>query len=504
MKSRLFGVLLFIETMALLLTAAVSWFYHVRCGENDYQAFLITAGITGGVGVLLYVMGQRRKNNIDNDDHFLIVSLSWILFSLFGMLPFLISGSIDNITDAFFETISGFTTTGSTILKNVDEQTHGILFWRAIMQWMGGLGIVVFTLAFIPKVAKGSRKTSLFAAEAPGMSVEKLSPSMNSTSRILWIIYIVMTLACAVMYSLGPMSLFDAVCHSFTTISTGGYSTHQDSIAYFHSNYIEYVSIAFMILSAINFSVFYFMFSGRWDLVRKNEEVHVYLGSLVAMTVLFVGLFLLTPFMNGVTEQQLANYPKGGWDMFKTSFFHVASMLSNTGFSAQNSNYDQWGMLFVIPTLLMQIIGGCAGSASGGIKMVRVIVIAKFIRNALNELIHPTGMFTVKISGQSVDELTVRRVCNFLSWFMILFVLNVLVLSCAGMDLEDSSIAFLTCFSNLGMGSGITGPGASLADLPNMAKWVLCADMLLGRLEIITVLLIFFRSTWVTTKGIRS
>ena len=495
---------MFIETMALLLTAAVSWFYHVKCGENDYQAFLITAAITGGVGLVLYTIGRLWKTGIDNDDTFAIVSLSWIVFSLFGMLPFLISGSIDNITDAFFETISGFTTTGSTIMKNVDQQTHGILFWRAIMQWLGGLGIVVFTLAFIPTVTKGSKKATLFAAEAPGMSVEKLSPSMHVTSRILWAIYIFLTLLCAFLYYMGPMSLFDAVCHAFTTISTGGYSTHQDSLAFFHSDYIEYVAIAFMVLSAINFSMFYFLVSGRWDLLRKNEEVRVYLCSIVVMTILFSGLFLLAPQFNGVTADQLASYPEGGKEVFKTSFFHVASMLSNTGFASQNSNYDLWGMLFVIPTLLMQIVGGCAGSASGGIKMVRVIVIFKFIKNALNELFHPTGMFTIKISGQSVDELTVRRVCNFLSWFMILLVLNVMVLTWSGMGLEDASIAFLTCFSNLGMGSGMTGPEASLADLPLVAKWVLSADMLLGRLEIITVLLIFFRSTWVTTKGVRS
>ena len=494
--------MLLIETMALLLTAAVSWFYHTRCGENDYPAFLISAAITGGVGTALYLFGSRKKS-IDNDDHFVIVALSWVLFSVFGMLPFLFSGSIDNVTDAFFETISGFTTTGSTILKNVDQQTHGILFWRAIMQWLGGLGIVVFTLAFVPSVAKGSKKASLFAAEAPGMSVEKLSPSMNVTSRILWTIYIVMTLLCAFLYSLGPMSWFDAICHSFTTISTGGYSTHQESIAYFHSNYIEYVAIAFMILSAINFSMFYFLISGRWDLIKKNEEVKVYLVLIVSLTILFFGLFMLGPYLNGVSEEQLVSYPKGWKDTFETSFFHVVSMLSNTGFAAHNSNFDLWGMLFIIPTLLMQIIGGCAGSASGGIKIVRVMVIFKFIKNALNELIHPTGMFSIKISGQSVDELTVRRVCNFLSWFMILFILNVIVLTCVGMGLEDASIAFLTCFSNLGLGSGATGPSACLADLPVAAKWILSADMLLGRLEIITVLLIFFRSTWVTTKGIR-
>ena len=496
-------MLLFIETAALLLTALVAWHYHLSLGENDYQYFLITAAITAGAGLLLYLIGRWRKRDIDNDDTFAIVSISWIVLSLFGMLPFLLSGSIDNVTDAFFETISGFTTTGSTILKNVDQQTHGILFWRALMQWLGGLGIVVFTLAFIPTVTKGSKKVSLFAAEAPGMSVERLSPSMHGTSRILWTIYIIMTLLCAFMYAMGPMSLFDAVCHAFTTISTGGYSTHQDSLAFYQSNYIEYVAIAFMILSAINFSMFYFLVSGRWHLIRKNEEVNTYLISIVVMTLFFIILFKLAPNINGVTEEQLASYPTENNDIFKTSFFHVASMLSNTGFSSQNSNYDLWGMLFVIPTLLMQIVGGCAGSASGGIKMVRVLVIFKFIKNVFNELIHPTGMFSIKISGQAVDEVTVRRVCAFVSWFLILFVLNVLVLTWSGMGFEDAGVAFLTCFSNLGMGSGATGPAASLADLPQVAKWILSADMLLGRLEIITLLLIFFRSTWVSTKSVR-
>lgn len=502
MKSKLFGVLLFIETAALLVTALVAYYYHIHYAENDYQYFLFSAGITGAVGMVMYVVGRFQKKGFDSDDTFVIVSLSWIMFSLFGMLPFLLSGSIDNVTDAFFETISGFTTTGCTIISNVDEQSHGILFWRSVMQWLGGLGIVVFTIAFIPSVAKGSRRSSLFAAEAPGVSVEKLLPTMHGTSRVLWLIYIFLTLSCAVLYALGPMSVFDAVCHAMTTISTGGYSTHQDSIGFFQSSYIENVAITFMILSSINFAMFYFLMVGRFDLLRSNEEVKVYLLSVVVMTLVFMGLFHFGPHFNGVTEAQLANYPQGGADNFHVSFFHVVSMMSNTGFSGQNCNYDQWGLLFVIATLLMQIVGGCAGSASGGIKMVRVIVIFKFIRNALKELIHPANVFSLKISGQTIDELTVRRVCNYLSLFILLFALNVVVLTCCGMSVEDACSAFITYFSNLGVGSGATGPGAEVAELSTAIKWILSVDMLIGRLEIITVFLIFFRSTWVTTPQV--
>lgn len=499
MRSRLFGVLLFLETAALLLSALVAWYYH----EADLKAFLITAGITGGAGLILYFIGRLSKKELVLQDTFLVVALSWVLFSVFGMLPFLLSGTINNITDAFFETMSGFSTTGSTILKVIDGQTHGILFWRSIMQWMGGVGIVVFTLAFIPSIARSSRSkgVSLFAAEAPGLNVEKLAPSMRGTSRLLWGIYINLTILCAFMYWLGPMNLFDAVCHAFTTIATGGFSTHQESIGYFHSEYLECVCAVFMVLSAVNFALYHFIVVGRWDIVRRNEEVKVYLSSIVVMTLLFFGLFYLTPYFDGVTESQFETYPQGAKDTLRASFFHVATMLSNTGFSGQNGNYDLWGMLFVIPTLLMLIVGGCAGSTSGGIKMVRVIVLFKFVKNSVKELIHPTGMFSVKLSGQAIDDETVRRLCSFFAFFLFLFVVNAIALSLTGMTLEDACIAFLTCFSNLGLGSGATGPGASFADLPAAAKWILAFDMLVGRLEIMTVFLLFSHSFWTARQS---
>ena len=239
MKSKLFGVLLLIETAALLLTAAVAWHYHSVAGETDVNSFLLTAGLTASTGLLLYNIGRNSHESLKIKDSFLVVALAWVLFSVFGMLPFLLYGSVDNVTDAFFETMSGFSTTGATILNNIDQQPHGILFWRALMQWLGGLGIVVFTLAFIPTVAKGSKKMSLFAAEAPGLSVEKLAPTMQATSRALWIIYIVLTLLCALFYRLGNMNRFDAICHAFATIATGGFSTHQASIGYFNSSYIN-------------------------------------------------------------------------------------------------------------------------------------------------------------------------------------------------------------------------------------------------------------------------
>jgi trk system potassium uptake protein TrkH len=497
MKIKLFGVLLLIEAAALLLTAAVALYYQRMVGEGDAHYFLLTAGLTGAIGLLLYSIGKMNKyGTLQIRDTFLVVALSWVLFSFFGMLPFLMYGTVDNVTDAFFETMSGFSTTGATILDNIDRQPHGILFWRSLMQWLGGLGVVVFTLAFIPSVAKGSKKMSLFAAEAPGLSVEKLAPTMGATSRLLWIIYIFLTLMCAIAYRLGPMNTFDAVCHAMTTIATGGFSTHQASIGYFQSNYIEWVCSFFMLLSGINFAMYHFLFNRRFDVIKRNEELRWYLLAILGFTLLFMFRFYFAPHFNTITEEQLASHPQTWWDRVRISLFHVIALLSNTGFQSSNYDYDLWGRLFLIPTVVLMVVGGCAGSTSGGIKMVRVIVLLKYIKKTVNELIHSSSMYTIKISGQIVEELSLKRVLSFFSLFIIVFMVNVVALSAFGMSLEEGAISFLTCFSNYGPGSGITGPSGNFDAIPDAAKWLLSFDMLVGRLEIFTILLLFTRSFW--------
>ncbi len=497
MKSKLFGVLFFIETVALIVAASVSSYYQDVAEETDLKCFLIPAAACFVTGAILYVIGQRKNSKaLKIKDSFQVVTLSWILFSLFGMLPFLLYGTIDNVSDAFFETMSGFSTTGATVIENIDSQPHGILFWRSLMQWLGGLGIIVFTLAFIPTVAKGSKKMVLFAAEAPGLSVEKLSPKMQNTARSLWIIYIILTILCAIAYWLGDMNAFDAVCHAFTTIATGGFSTHQASIGYFQSSYIEYVCILFMILAGINFAIYFFAFTRRFDLVSRNEELRWYLALIAIFTAFYFGLFSFAGHFDGVTESQLAGMPQTWQDRLRTSLFHVVTLLSNTGFQAENFNYDNWGLLFVIPTLFLMVIGGCAGSTSGGIKVIRIIVLYKYMRMALKEFVHPTGMYNIKISKQSVETSSVRMVCIFLSLFILVFIVNLFLLTAAGMTLENAMAAFLTCFSNFGPGSGLTGPNGTFAAVPAAAKWILSLDMLLGRLEIFTVIMLFTKSFW--------
>ena len=497
MKSKLFGVLLLIEAAALLLTSAVALYYQRVAGETDARCFLLTAGLTGAVGLLLYSFGKMNKHgNLQIRDTFMVVALSWMLFSLFGMLPFLMYGTVDNVTDAFFETMSGFSTTGATVLNNIDQQPHGILFWRSLMQWMGGLGVVVFTLAFLPSVAKGSKKVSLFAAEAPGLSVEKLAPTMGATSRLLWIIYIFLTLLCALAYYLGPMDRFDAVCHALTTIGTGGFSTHQASIGYYHSTYLEWICTLFMLLSGVNFAMYHFLFNRRFDVIRRNEELRWYLIAILVFTMLFVAHFFFAPHIKTITDVQLASHPQTWWDRIRISVFHVTALVSNTGFQSSNCDYDTWGRLFIIPTVLLMVVGGCAGSTSGGVKMVRVIVLFKYIKKTVNELIHSSSMYTVKVSGQTVEDLSLKRVLSFFSLFIIVFMVNVVALSAAGMSLEEGAVSFLTCFSNYGPGTGITGPSGTFSNIPDAAKWILSFDMLIGRLEIFTILLLFMRSFW--------
>jgi trk system potassium uptake protein TrkH len=292
------------------------------------------------------------------------------------------------------------------------------------------------------------------------------------------------------------MNRFDAICHAMTIIATGGFSTHQASIGYFGSNYIEFVCVLFMLLSGINFAMYHFLFNGRFDVIKRNEELRWYLLAILFFTVLFLLRFYFAPRIDVITEEQLVSHPHTELDRIRTSLFHVVALLSNTGFQGTNYNYDSWGRLFLIPTVVMMVVGGCAGSTSGGIKMVRVIVLFKYIKKTVNEMIHSSSMYTIKISGQIVEDLSLKRVLSFFSLFLIVFMLNVVGLSAAGMSLEEGAISFLTCFSNYGPGTGITGPSGTFDAIPKAAKWILSFDMMVGRLEIFTILLLFSRSFW--------
>ena len=496
MKARIIGLFLLFEALFMLVTSLVALFYFYRCGDGDVLALTVSTIITAISGFILISAGRksgRSRHEIENfevKDSFLIVTLTWIVFALFGMLPFLLNGTIETVTDAFFEAMSGFTTTGSTLLNNIDEQPHGILFWRSIMQWLGGLGIIVLFLAVMPSLNRSSNKIMMFSAEMSGIGVKKLHPKMMMTARKLLGIYIILTILCGFMYWLGPMSTFDAVCHALTTMSSGGFSTHQASISYFNSPYIEYVASAFMFASGINFSLYYFLFTGQGKLFRENEELRWYIGAVVLMTSIIITLFYFAPELDTIITNE-ESYPQGFENRFRSSLFHVTSIITSTCFQATNYDYDLWGGLFLIPTFIMMASGACAGSTSGGIKIIREVISIKSINNIFRRLLHPNALFSVKVSNEVIDDEKTRRVVNFLIIFLLLYIFGVLLFLISGSNLQESMFNCISALGNSGPGTGRTGPSASFSELSNMGKWTMSCLMLIGRLEIYTVLVTF-------------
>ena len=497
MKIRIIGFFLLFEAAFMLIASLVALFYFYQCGDGDVLALTVSTIITAISGFILISAGRTsRKPNrqeIDNfevKDSFFIVTITWVLFALFGMLPFILNGTVDSVTDAFFEAMSGFTTTGSTLLNNIDEQPHGILFWRSIMQWLGGLGIIVLFLAVMPALNRSSNKVMMFSAEMSGIGVKKLHPKMMMTARKLLGIYFILTILCAFTYWLGPMNTFDAICHAMTTLSSGGFSTHQASIGYYNSPYLEYVASFFMFSSGINFSLYYLLVTGEGKLFRENEELRWYIGAVALMTTVILALFYIAPEINTVLSNY-ESYPDGFENRFRTSLFHVTSVITSTCFQANNYNYDLWGSLFLIPTFIMMASGACAGSTSGGIKIIREVISIKSINNIFRHLIHPNALFSVKVSNEVIDEDKTRRVVNFLIIFLHLYVIGVLLFLVSGCNLQESMFNCISALGNSGPSIGSTGPSTTFYEMSDMGKWTMSFLMLVGRLEIYTVLVTF-------------
>ena len=399
-----------------------------------------------------------------------------------------------NVPTAFFETMSGFTTTGATCINEIDSLPKALLFWRAITQWIGGLGIVVFSFALIPVYEM--KNSNLYSAEITGLGLDKLRPKIGATARRVLLIYLVLTSACAFLYWLGPMNLYDAVCHSFTTIATGGFSTHSASIAYFHSSYIEYVACLFMIVSSINFSLYYYMSIHRSRVLFKNEEVRVFLGYIAAAVVGFMLLFYFAP----VPESALATLPEGFEETFRSALFHVSSVATSTGFSAQKFDYVAWGASFWMPTVIIMAIGSCAGSTAGGIKVIRIIICAKSVFNELILMLHPRAVLGVRVGKQIVPEHKVRQALSFIFIYILLVVIAMTCYSLLGADVDTALGSSISMLSNVGPATGATGPASTFANVPAAGKWLMSAYMLIGRLEIFTVLFLFMPNYWKDRK----
>lgn len=475
------------EGLFLTLALCVSLIY----GEDDWFSFLVTAGVSFLIGGICKWFGQHKSSQerLSRSGSFLVVALSWVVFSLIGMIPFIMYMKLD-IASAFFETISGFTTTGATCITDIDALPHGLLFWRSITQWMGGLGIVVFSFALIPVYEL--RNSNVFSAEVTGLGLDKLRPKIGATARRLLIIYLVLTSACTFMYWIGPMNFYDAVCHAFTTIATGGFSTHSASLAYFHSSYLEYVASFFMLISSVNFSLYYYLSIKRSRALFNNEEFHAFFAIVGASIVLFILFFYFAPVPNEAYDK----LPHGVEETFRSALFHVSTVITSTGFSAQKFDYVAWGPSFWMPTVVIMAIGACAGSTAGGIKIIRILICAKSVINEFILQLHPRAVVGVRVSGQIVPQDKVRRALSFIFLYIILVVIAMTCYSLLGSDVDTALGSSISMLSNVGPGTGSTGPASNFSRVPDAGKWLMSFYMLVGRLEIFTILFIFMPSYW--------
>lgn len=477
--ARFFGILLLVETAALLATALISWFYN----DKNLIYFLASAAISFVAASASILLGRNANPIIGKREGSLVVTFTWIVFTLFGLLPFWLSGSIPSFTDAFFETISGFTTTGASILNNIEELSPGILFWRSLTHWIGGLGIIVLTLALLPVF--GTSATQLFAAESAGPTKDKIHPKINETAKRLFLIYLILTAVQTVLLRIGGMSWFDAVCQSFGTVATGGFSTKQASIAYWDSAYIQYVISIFMILSGVNFSLYYFGFKNKFSKIKENEELKYYLILLFSATILIV--FSLIDFDQAFTFAKLEK----AW---RDAFFTVSSLMTTTGFGT--ADYVQWQPYTWVILLIVMLTGASAGSTSGAIKMVRIVIVFKYCYYEFKRIIHPNAVLPVRYSGHIVREDVITRVLAFVLLYLITVAFGILVLNISGLGFIESIGGLIGCLGGVGPGLGALGPMGNYADIPEFSKWFLSFIMLVGRLELFTVLLLFTPAFW--------
>ena len=490
MKKSIFGILLLMEGFFLLLAFLVSLFF----GEGDYLPFLLSALLCLLVGAACKWVGEQRGDtHMSRADSFMVVALSWVVFSLIGMVPFLMLRRMD-VASAFFETMSGFTTTGATCIADIDSMTHGLKFWRSITQWIGGLGIVVFSFALIPVYEM--RNSNVFSAEVTGLGLDRLTPRIGSTARRLLLIYLLLTFACAFLYWLGPMGPFDAVCHAMTTIATGGFSTHSKSIAYFHSTYLEYVCPLFMLLSSVNFSLYYYASIRRSRVLFRNEELRTFLGIVAFMAGFFLFLFYVAP----LHTSDVSALPQGFENRLRSAFFHVSTVITSTGFSAQYFDYVAWGSPYWMPTVIIMAIGACAGSTAGGIKVVRIIVCAKSVFNEFILQLHPRAVLSVKVSGRIVPNESVRRALAFVFIYIMLVAVGMVAFTLMGADADTGLGSSISMLSNVGPGTGTTGPAGNFGHIPASGKWLMSFYMLVGRLEIYSVLFLFLPQYWKERK----
>lgn len=469
---QIIGKVLLIEASLMILPLVAALWY----GESALP-FIASMAACVAVGVLLTRI-PRSRDEIFAREGFAIVGLSWVVISLFGALPFVISGDIPNYLDALFETVSGFTTTGASILVNVETMSRGCLFWRSFSHWIGGMGVLVFIMAVLPM--SGDHYMHIMRAEVPGPTVGKLVPRVKKTAAILYIIYIVLTIIETVMLLFGGMSFFDALLHAFGTAGTGGFSTRALSVGYYNSAYIDNVIATFMVLFGINFNLYFIILVGNFRSALKSEELRVYLG-IILFAVVTIAINILSYFGSFL-------------EALRYSYFQVASIITTTGYATADFNlwpeYSRWILVVVM------LIGACAGSTGGGIKVSRAIIVIKSLFLEIKQICRPRSVNKVRLEGKVVDDQTVRHAGAFCLLYGVIILASTTILSLDGFDFTTNVTGAIACISNIGPGLGLVGPMGTYEMFSGLSKVVLIIDMLIGRLEIYPILLLCSPAVW--------
>ena len=473
MTSFVLGRMLGVEALVMLIPAIVSAIY----GEVTMRSFLITSAV---LVVLFLVFGRKKPENtmIYAKEGFVIVALAWILWSVFGALPFYISGTIPKYIDALFETVSGFTTTGSTILTDIASLPMGMNFWRCLTHWIGGMGVLVFVLVLTSLDDKNTMH--LMRAEVPGPEKDKLVPKAMSTARILYGMYLIMTVVEIIFLMLGGVNLFDSMIFSFGSAGTGGFSNYADSVAHFHSAYIDGVITTFCALFGVNFSLFYFMLLGDFKSVRKNEELRTYIMLIVGATAL-ITLNIHSMFPSMIKA-------------FRYAIFQVVTVITTTGYAT--TDFAKWPMFSKSILMMLTVVGACASSTGGGIKVSRLLVGIKCIKREIVQLAHPKSVGIIRIGGKKVGSDILRTIYIYFIAYVGILIVSVMLVSLDNFDFETTFSAVLTTLGNVGPGMAKVGPMGNFADFSILSKLVLCFDMLAGRLEIFPFLVLFTAPAW--------
>ena len=474
--SKILGSLLFLEALFMALCLAMSAIY----SEPDLLVFVISACITGASASLFRYFGHDAENTLSRRDAYVVVTLTWVVFSVFGMLPFLIQGSPLSLTDAFFETMSGFTTTGATVIDDVESLSHGLLFWRSLMQWIGGLGIVFFTIAILPSMVGGSVK--VFAAEATGPMRSKMHPRLSTNAKWIWSIYLLLTVACGFSFWACGMNWFDATNYSMSTTATGGFSTHNGTI-FLASPTIEYLAILFQFLAGINFTLLYLsFFKFRFSSLVRNSEFKLYVITIIVATMWI--MYLLITRMGYDVEAAL-----------RSSLFQVVSFMTTTGLS--NTDAGAWPHVTWVILGVLMFMGACAGSTTGGFKSIRLLMLLRVLRNEFHHILHPNAVLPVRVGGQTVPTARLVTLLAFFTLYILMFLITAAIMVLSGIDVTNAFTIAFSLMSNVGAGLDTNiGPQMSWADLSDGLKWLCSLLMLVGRLEIMAVLVLFTRSFW--------